>query len=186
MTEPSFPRLASLACHDLRTPLATVNGFAKTLLASGDLGERDARFLGMIDEAAGQMAALLDQLGLAARIAAGRYEPAIAEADPVELASSGDPRLSVAGEGEPFPTDGAVVRMSLAALANAAARYGPVAGVTWTVAGRELVLSPVTEEAAPVLSGESPRDLGALVARIAIEALGGSIAVDGAALRVLL
>ena len=32
MTEDSeFARLVSLACHDLRTPLATVNGFARTL-----------------------------------------------------------------------------------------------------------------------------------------------------------
>ena len=28
---PEFSRLVTLACHDLRTPLATVNGFAKTL-----------------------------------------------------------------------------------------------------------------------------------------------------------
>jgi len=26
-----FARLVSLACHDVRTPLATVNGFVKTL-----------------------------------------------------------------------------------------------------------------------------------------------------------
>lgn len=186
MAEPSFPRLVSLACHDLRTPLATVNGFAKTLLATSDLGERDTRFLGMIDEAAGQLAGLIDQLGLAARIAAGRYEPALTRADPVDLAASGDPRVTVTGHGDPVETDIVVVRMSLAALANAAARHGPVDEVTWAVAGRELELTALTDDAAPVVSGASPRDLGALVARMALEALGGSLAVEGAALRVRL
>ena len=41
-----FPRLVTLACHDLRTPLATVNGFAKTLLRGGELDERTLRFVG--------------------------------------------------------------------------------------------------------------------------------------------
>ena len=30
----AFARLVSLACHDLRTPLATVHGFATTLGAA--------------------------------------------------------------------------------------------------------------------------------------------------------
>src|SRR5437870_1213253 len=30
MPDNRFPRLVSLACHDLRTPLATVYGFART------------------------------------------------------------------------------------------------------------------------------------------------------------
>ena len=40
----AFPRLVSLACHDLRTPLATVSGFAKTLARGGTL-EVDGREL---------------------------------------------------------------------------------------------------------------------------------------------
>ena len=38
MTDDSdFARLVSLACHDLRTPLATVHGFATTLVRGGGL-----------------------------------------------------------------------------------------------------------------------------------------------------
>ena len=33
--DPDFARLVSLACHDLRTPLATVHGFATTLSRGG-------------------------------------------------------------------------------------------------------------------------------------------------------
>ena len=35
----SFARLVSLAAHDLRTPLATIHGFAQTLVRMGGLDE---------------------------------------------------------------------------------------------------------------------------------------------------
>ena len=62
MAASRFPRIVSLACHDLRTPLATVYGFARTLTRSGELDERSARFMGMIEEASEQMTQLLDEL----------------------------------------------------------------------------------------------------------------------------
>jgi light-regulated signal transduction histidine kinase (bacteriophytochrome) len=176
----------SLACHDLRTPLATVNGFAKTLTRAGTLGEREARFVGLIDAAAGQIADLLDQLAVAARIESGRYEPVLAEADTRALAESADERVSVTGSGATVETDVAAVRRALAALAHAAAVHGGVPSVTWRVEGRVLTLFPVGREAAAVVTGEQPRELGALVARRVIEELGGSLALDGAALRVAL
>ena len=52
MTGQRFARLVSLACHDLRTPLATVNGFAKTLTRGGTLGERESHFVDLIEAAA--------------------------------------------------------------------------------------------------------------------------------------
>jgi hypothetical protein len=49
-----------------------------------------------------------------------------------------------------------------------------------------LTLAPVTAAAAPIVSGEEVRDLGSLVARLAVEALGGSLELDGRSLRVAL
>ena len=186
MADEQFPRLVSLACHDLRTPLATVYGFARTLTRMDDLDERTARFLGMIEEAAEQMTGLLDELGTAARIEGGRWEPALREADTLELARADDERVVAEGAGETIETEVESVARALRALAVAAARFGPAERVTWAVSGRELALSPVTAEAAPVVLGESMRDLGSLVARAAIEALGGSLALDGETLRVRL
>ncbi len=183
MAEPVFPRLVSLACHDLRTPLATVNGFAKTLLRGDDLGEREHRFVGMIDEAAGQMADLLDLLGLAARIESGRHEPTLREVSTLELAHSDDERIAVDGSGETIEADAAALQLSFEALALAALRHGGLDQVLWTVRGRELELARVTESAAPVVTGEQPDDLGALVARIAIEHAGGSLELEGETLR---
>jgi signal transduction histidine kinase len=179
--------LVGLACHDLRTPLATVSGFAKTLIDGGRLAERDARFAELIAAGAGQLATLVDLLALAGEIASGQYDPRTSAADTAELAaSSNDARIGVEGAGVIVETDPGTVRGALAALASAALRYGELDGVTWTVRGRELTLRTVTEAAAPVVEGTTPRDLGALVARLAIERLGGSIAVDGESLRVLL
>ena len=184
MADPGFARLVSLACHDLRTPLATVNGFAKTLQRTGQLAERESHFVDLIDAAAEQMTSLLDLLGLAARIESGRYEPPYSEADTLELASSADERIATEGSGETVETDVVAIRRSLVALARCASLHGGVPLVTWHVDGRELSLGPLTADAAAVVTGESPRDLGALVARLAIERLGGSIAVEGETLRV--
>src|SRR2546421_950565 len=82
----SFPRLVSLAAHDLRTPLATIHGFAQTLVRMDDLDETKRRYMEMIDAASRQLAELLDELGLAARISGGRYEPNLQPVDTLELA----------------------------------------------------------------------------------------------------
>jgi signal transduction histidine kinase len=186
MAEDSFPRLVSLACHDLRTPLATIYGFARTLTRMEDQNERTARFLAMIEEAAEQMTGLLDELGTVSRIEGGRWEPVLREADTLDLARADDERIAVEGTGETIETEVDAVSRSLRALAVAAARFGPVERVTWRVSGRELELSPVGPEAGPVVTGESMRDLGSLVARAVIEELGGSLELDGETLRVRL
>jgi|SRR5579884_3870274 len=186
MPDSGFARLVSLACHDLRTPLATVTGFAKTLARGGTLPEREAHFVDLIDAASGQMAALLDLLALAARIESGRWEPVLAAGDTLELARADDVRVAAEGTGAPVETDTGVVRRALAELGRCAAVHGGVDLVTWSVDARTLTLAPVTADAAPVVSGETPRDLGALVARRALEALGGSLAAGREALRVTL
>jgi signal transduction histidine kinase len=186
MSTDTFPRVVSLACHDLRTPLATIFGFARTLNRMDMPDERTTRFLGMIEEAATQMTGLLDELGAAARIEDGRWEPSLREVDTLELAAADDPRVVVEGSGETIETEADAVRRALHALALAAARFGPAERVTWRVQGRALELSPVTADAAPVVTGETIRDLGSLVGCAVIEALGGSVALDGETLRVRL
>jgi len=186
MPESRFPRVVSLACHDLRTPLATVYGFARTLTRAGELDDRTLRFLGMIEDASEQMTELLDELGVAARIQDGRWEPALREADTLELASADDERVRAEGSGDSIETEVEAVARALRSLAIAAVRYGPVDEVTWRVDGRTLELAPVTADAAPVVTGETVRDLGSIVAWIVIEELGGSIELDGETLRVRL
>jgi signal transduction histidine kinase len=186
MSDDRFPRVVSLACHDLRTPLATVYGFARTLARGGDLDERSARFVGMIESASEQMTDLLDQLGVLARIESDRYEVGLVGADTLELATTADERVETVGDGATLQTDAQSLKRALEALAVAAVRHGGVSTVTWTVRGRELDLAPVAPGAARVVTAEELLDLGSVVARRVIERLGGSVELDGETLRVRL
>src|SRR5712672_2008472 len=100
----SFAKLVSLGCHDVRTPLATVHGFAKTLERVTELEPPADRYVEMIGKASAEMAELLDELSLAARIESGRYEPVLREVDTLDLAQAararlGEERVGVEGEG---------------------------------------------------------------------------------------
>jgi signal transduction histidine kinase len=123
MTDPGFAGMVDVACHDLRTPLATVNGFTKTILRAGEV--EDIRYVeahrrGRLIE----IALLVVQLGLAAR-------------DRVRTATT-----------------------------------------------RCLVGDANTLELAPSAPAATNSDVGAIVARTAVEALGGSVELDGETLRV--
>ena len=190
-SDASFPRLVSLAAHDLRTPLATIHGFAQTLVRMGDLGEPKQRYMEMIDRAALQLAELLDELGVAARIESGRYEPALQRADTLELARGaaeqlGEERVAVSGQGAEVQVDLEATQRGVSALAQAALRHGGLEQVELSVDGATLAISPITPSSGPVVLGQELRDLGAAVAVIVIRALGGSVAVNGGTLAVKL
>ena len=186
-----FSRLVSLACHDLRTPLATVHGFATTLAKSARLEPPADRYVEVIEAASGQFAELLDELSLAARIEGDRYDPTLREIDTLELAHSaaarlGEERVRVSGEGAVIETDVQAVDRGVAALIQSALRHGGLDSVDVAVAGTEVRVTPVTAAAAPVVLGEDLRDLGAAVAARLVARLGGSLAVEGETLRVRL
>ena len=186
----SFSRLVSLACHDLRTPLATVSGFAHTLERLEQLGPPADRYVEMILAGAEQMAELLEDLALAARIEGGRYEPNLVETDTRELVDAAAARLeeraSAAGEGAPVRVEPAAAERALAALALCASRHGGVDSVELRAEGPEILIAPITSDAAPVVTAEELKDLGALVANLFIKALGGNVRLDGEILRVRL
>jgi signal transduction histidine kinase len=187
----AFARLVSLACHDLRTPLATVHGFATTLVRAGGLEPPADRYVEMIDAASAQLAELIDELALAARIESGRYDPAMREADTLELARAaavrlGEDRVGVAGSGTAVETDAEAVERGLAALFQSALRHGGLERVEVAVDGAEIRLSPVTPASAPVVLGEDLRDLGAAVAVRLVRRLGGSVEIVGETLEIRL
>jgi signal transduction histidine kinase len=185
-----FARLVSLACHDLRTPLATVHGFATTLVRGGLEPPAD-RYVEMIDAASAQLAELIEELSLAARIESGRYDPTPREADTLELAQAavarlGEERVRVTGAGAALETDADAVERGLAALFQSALRHGGLDSVDVEVDGAEIRLSRVTAASAPVVLGDDLRDLGAAVAVLLIRRLGGTVTIDGETLTVRL
>ena len=183
----SFAPLVSLACHDLRTPLATAFGFARTLSRVGELDERQTRYVTMIEAASEQMTEILEGLGLVARIEGGRWEPNLQEADSLELARrAAAERVTVSGEGGPVTVDADAAVRALAGIMLAAVRHGGLDELSVDVAGTDLTLSPVPEPVRPILLGVELRDLGAAVGRRVVEAMGGSLSLDGNALVVSL
>ena len=187
----SFARLVSLACHDLRTPLATVHGFARTISRRGELAEPESRYVAMIEAASDQLAELLEELSLAARIEGGRYEPTFQDTDSLALATAAAAGLeaglvSVDGTGAPLAVDVPAVERALRALARCALRHGGLEHVGVRVAGLEVAITPITPASAPVVLGEDLRDLGAAVAVLVLRAGGGDVALDGDTLRVRL
>jgi len=190
-TDSSFARLVSLACHDVRTPLATVHGFVKTLERTVALEAPADRYLEMIGAASAQMAELLDELSLAARIEAGRYEPVLREADTLAIAREagarlGEDRVTVSGEGTVVPTDEPAVARGVAALVQSALRHGGLDEVAVAVRGPEIDVTPVTPASAKVVLGEDLRDLGAAVAARLVRALGGDVTLAGETLTIRL
>lgn len=63
------------ACHELRSPLAVVYGFAKMLEGLGGIDETTARYASEIVNGAQRLDDLLDYLAAIGRIAAGRMKP---------------------------------------------------------------------------------------------------------------
>lgn len=168
-----FARLVSLACHDLRTPLATVHGFAKTLARLEELEpEKVRRYVELISGASDELGELLDLLALAARIESGRYEPVLRDADSRELAPAG-----ATGTGTSVRVDPEPVSRALRSLVRAAARHGGV-DISVSVEGRRISIGPVVPAAAPIVVGEDPKDLGAAVAVRLLRALGAVVALE--------
>jgi signal transduction histidine kinase len=186
--EDTFARLVSLAVHDLRTPLATVSGFARTLQRS-TLGEPEDKYVEMMVAASNQLAELLEDIGLVARIEGGRWEPNLQEVDSLELARN----AASAVEGAQAEGGGSLVRVdrdaaetALRQLARCAMRHGGLQELDVTVSGAEIAIAPVIDAAAPILLAQEARDLGAMIAGRVVRALGGTIELEGGRLLVRL
>jgi signal transduction histidine kinase len=187
----SFARLVSLAAHDLRTPLATIHGFAQTLMRMGGLEAPRDRYVEMIAAAAHQLSELLDELGLAARLEGNRYEPNLQPIDTLELARAaaaelGEDRVRVEGDGGEVRVEVDAATRGVSALVQAALRHGGLDEVRCRADGTGLSISPVTPSSADVLLGRDLRDLGAAVAVRLVAALGGTVTSDGDAVLVRL
>jgi signal transduction histidine kinase len=187
----SFARLVSLACHDVRTPLATVHGFAKTLTRTVELEPPADRYVEMIELASMQMAELLDELSLVARIESGRYDPGLRQVDTLAIAHAaaerlGDDRVRVSGEGATITTDFEGIDRGVSALVQAALRHGGLDEVEVVVRGTVIEVSPITDSSGPVVLGQELRDLGAAVAVTLIEFLGGAVEVEDGTLTIAL
>ncbi len=149
----SFAKLVSLGCHDVRTPLATVHGFAKTLervtraraarrpVRRDDRARRPPRWRSSSTSCRSRRGSR-----------SGTYEPELREADTLALAQAarerlGDDRVHVSGEGATISTDLEAVERGVSALIQASLRHGGLDEVDVVVRGAVIEVSPVTDAA---------------------------------------
>jgi hypothetical protein len=148
------------------------------------LPERTRRYVGLMVEGSTQIADLLERLALIARIERGSYAPTRQSLDSLELVRAaaelvGVGEVAVDGAGAAVEVDPAAAEQSLAAFFTCAIRHGDSEQLECDVRGAELAITPVTAGSSAILLGDDLRDFGAVAARIHIEALGGSVSVDG-------
>ena len=188
----SFARLVSLACHDVRTPLATVHGFVKTLERTMELEPPTDRYMEMIGEASVQMAELLDELSLVGADRVGPLRPGASRGRHARArarrARSGSARTACTSpaRARSISTDVEAVGRGVSALVQSVLRHGGLDEVGVVVRGTEIDVSPVTPASAQVVLGEELRDLGAAVAVRLVAALGGAVTLDGETLTIRL
>jgi signal transduction histidine kinase len=185
----SFVQLVSLACHDLRTPLATASGFARTLERLDELEHPADRYIRMIGAATDQLADLLDLLSVLSRIEAGRYEPQLRAMSTRALADEAAEqlereRVSVEGAGTEVRADPEWAAKCLSGLAEAARRHGGLERIVLGVEGSVVSIAPIVAEAGPIAIGDDPKDFAAAVGTRVLTATGVGVALDGDALRV--
>jgi signal transduction histidine kinase len=185
----SFAQLVSLACHDLRTPLATASGFARTLERLDQLEHPADRYVEMIGAATDQLSELLDLLSAAARIEADRFEPRLRPTSTRELADAAaarieDGRASVEGDGVEVRADPEWGATSLSALAEAARRHGGLEQITISADGPTIAIAPIVEDAGAIALGDDLRDFAAAVGARVLQTGGAVVELDGEALRV--
>ena len=189
MASQSFAQLVSLACHDLRTPLATASGFARTLQRLDSVGQPAERYVEMIGAATDQLGSLLDLLSAAARVEDERFEPQLRTFDSRALAQAAADRLdggrvAIEGDGVDVQADANWGALSLSALAEAARRHGGLEQITLSVDGPEVSIAPLVEAAGAIAAGEDLRDFGAAVGARVLSATGAAISLDDDALRI--
>ena len=125
----AFARLVSLACHDVRTPLATAYGFARTLERT--LSDPELRYATMVASAASEVGEIIDLLSLVSRIETGRWAPDPTEVSTDELASAAaeraqkdDGSVQVTGAGATVRVALPAAELALAGFARCALRHG--------------------------------------------------------------
>ena len=182
-------RLMSAVAHDLRTPLATIYGFAKTIERGGGLDERQERFLGLIIAAAADMDRMIENVSTVGHVAEGRLSvdamtiesATIATAAVEAVPERADGRRVVLrpGVSAPVETDYERAGRAIALVAEAALRLEPSRAEAYCRAdGTAVRCGPFSEQLLPGLEANG-RDVPVETARIVLRHLGATLEIEG-------
>jgi signal transduction histidine kinase len=181
--------LMSAIAHDLRTPLATIYGFAKTIERGGGLDERQQRFLGLIIAAAADMDRMIENVSTIGHIAEQRISldlapvgtDALAAAAQQAVPERADGRRVVVRTGTPatVETDADRAARAVALVAEAALRLEPSRQEAYVQAdGPAIRTGPFSAQLLPGLEAHG-RDVPVETARIVLAHLGATLVTEG-------
>lgn len=177
------------ACHELRSPLAVVYGFARMLEGGGDIDPAAAqKYVGQIVRSAERLDHMLDDLSKLGRIAASRMH---AKLDSVALSgvvdelaanADNDRRLSIdPGADVSVKVDPAWLSEALQAVVDGLCfEDGIDVRMTWRHEPHEVQLHIVPNSSFPMIDVEPDKsNLGISLARMRIVAMGGNFEGSG-------
>lgn len=179
------------ACHELRSPLAVVYGFARMLENNDALDETTARYVAQIVRGAERLDLLLDDLSKLGRIASKRMHPQIEHVslgtviDELCATSVNDARLGVdRGADVTVKADAGWLTESLQAVIDGLCfEEGIDVRLTWRHDAHDVHVHIVPNSSFPMIDVEPDRSgLGISLARMRVVAMGG--AFDGGGDRV--
>jgi len=182
------------ACHELRSPLAVVYGFARMLEGSPDIdAAAQEKYVGQIVRSAERLDRMLDDLSKIGRIAAARLHPTIEHVplrsivDDLCATSTNDGRLAVdPGADVTVKADPSWLTESLQAVVDGLCfEDGIDVRLTWRHEPHEVHLHVVPNSSFPMIDVEPDKSgLGISLARMRIVAMGGSF--DGSGDRIVI
>lgn len=177
------------ACHELRSPLAVVYGFARMLEGSNGIDEAAAhKYVSQIVRSAERLDHMLDDLSRIGRIAAGRIHPQLEHVqlrsviDDLCATTTNERRLSVdPGADVAVKVDPAWLAESLQAVIDGLCfEDGIDVRMTWRHEPHDVQLHIVPNSSFPMIDVEPDKSgLGISLARMRIVAMGGSFEGSG-------
>jgi light-regulated signal transduction histidine kinase (bacteriophytochrome) len=172
------------ACHELRSPLAVVYGFARMLEGDDALSETHTRYISQIVRGAERLDAMLDDLSKLGRTAAGRVQPRIesvsmrAIAEDLGSAAVNAGRLRIdSGPDVTLKGDGSWLSESLQAIVDGLCfEEGIDVMLTWRQQHPgDVVIQVVPNSTFPMVDVEPEKSsLGISLARMRVVAMGGT------------
>ncbi|MCW2922435.1 MAG: hypothetical protein JWL76_2309 [Thermoleophilia bacterium] len=177
------------ACHELRSPLAVVYGFARMLEGTPNLDDAaQEKYVGQIVRASERLDHMLDDLSKIGRIAAKRMHPQIEHVplrsvvDDLCATSTNDGRLAVdPGADVNVKADPSWLTESLQAIVDGLCfEEGIDVRLTWRHEAHEVQLHIVPNSSFPMVDVEPDKSgLGISLARMRVVAMGGTFEGSG-------
>ncbi|MCW2927899.1 MAG: hypothetical protein JWM86_1867 [Thermoleophilia bacterium] len=177
------------ACHELRSPLAVVYGFARMLEGSHDIEPAaQAKYIGQIVRSAERLDRMLDDLSSIGRVAAQRVHPKLehlplrAVVDDLCATSTNEGRLYVdPGADVSVKADPTWLTESLQAVVDGLCfEEGIDVRITWRHEPHDVQLHIVPNSTFPMVDVEPDKSgLGISLARIRVIAMGGTFEGSG-------